>query len=80
MAFRSLSRAPSGIPISRIAEMILRQIVQNRIVDGVLEECPLILFEAKAPQPLAEVHDDALTCGEPRSGLIRPMRSLGAWL
>jgi hypothetical protein len=42
--------------------MILRQIVQNRIVDGVLEECPLILFEAKAPQPTPEVHDDALTC------------------
>ena len=42
--------------------MILRQIVQNRIVDGVLAECCLILFEAKVPQPTPEVHEDALTC------------------
>src|SRR5215470_3320173 len=45
-----------------LAEMILRQIVQNRIVDGVLAECRLILFEAKAPQPTSEVHRNALTC------------------
>src|SRR5215472_6352410 len=45
-----------------LAEMILRQIVQNRIVDGVLAECRLILFEAKAPQPTPEVHAGALTC------------------
>src|SRR5262249_7212136 len=45
-----------------LAEMILRQIVQNRVVDGVLAECRLILFEAKAPQPTSEVHEDALTC------------------
>jgi hypothetical protein len=36
--------------------------VQNRFVDGVLAECRLILFEAKAPQPISEVHEDALTC------------------
>ena len=45
-----------------LAEMILRQIVQNRFVDGVLAECRLILFEAKAPQPTPEVHRNALTC------------------
>ena len=57
MAFKSLSRAPSGD--TDLAEMILRQIVQNRIVDGVLAECRLVLFEAKAPQPTSEVHGDA---------------------
>src|SRR5262249_19430457 len=44
-----------------LAEMILRQIVQNRFVDGVLAECRLILFEAKAPQRTPEVHAGALT-------------------
>jgi hypothetical protein len=45
-----------------LAEMILSQIVQNRVVDGVLAECGLVLFEAKAPQLTPEVHAGALTC------------------
>ena len=58
-SFQELESSPKRN--ADLAEMILRQIVQNRVVDGVLAEC-LILFEAKAPQPTSEVHEDALTC------------------
>ena len=50
MAFRSLSRAPSGL-----AEMILREVVQDCVVDLVVPEDRLILFEAQAAQPNADI-------------------------
>src|SRR5262249_50251893 len=46
---------------THLAEMILREIVQDVGVDRVLAEYRLILFEAKAPQPTSNVHDGALT-------------------
>jgi hypothetical protein len=36
--------------------MILREVGQNAPVNLVLAEDLLILFEAKAPQPIPEVH------------------------
>ena len=45
---------------THLAKMILREIVQDVGVDRVLAEYRLILFEAEAPQPSSEVHDDAL--------------------
>jgi hypothetical protein len=50
MAFRSLSRAPSGLE-----EMILREVVQDCVVDLVVPENRLILFEAQAAQPNADI-------------------------
>ena len=32
-------------------QVLIGRVVQNLGVDGVLTECRLILFEAKAPQP-----------------------------
>src|SRR5262249_36908496 len=46
---------------THLAEMILREIVQDVGVDRVLAEYRLILFEAKALQPTSDVHDGALT-------------------
>ena len=40
--------------------MIVRQIVQKISVNRVLAEYSLILFEAKAAQPIFEIHDIAL--------------------
>jgi len=37
-------------------QVLIGQVVQNLGVDGVLTECRLILFEAKAPQPTPDVH------------------------
>src|SRR5262249_52668064 len=45
---------------TNLTEVVLRQIMQDRVVDGILSECRLILFEAKAPQPTPEVHNGAL--------------------
>jgi hypothetical protein len=42
---------------THFAEMIVSEIVQEIGVDRVLAEYRLILFEAKGPQPLTEVHD-----------------------
>src|SRR5215472_177795 len=47
---------------SKILQVLRRQSWQELLVDRVLAECRLILFEAKAPQPTSEVHEDALTC------------------
>src|SRR5262249_13691202 len=45
---------------TQLAEMIVREIVQDVGVDRVLAENRLILFETKAPQPIPKVHDGAL--------------------
>ena len=52
---------PSTKRKTNLTEMILRQIGQDGVVDRVLAEYRLILFEAKAPQPTPEVHNGALT-------------------
>ena len=44
---------------THLAEVILREIVQDVGVYRVVVEYRLILFEAKAPQPSSEVHDAA---------------------
>ena len=41
---------------AQLLQVLIRQIRQNRIVDGVLAEYRLILLEAEAPQPSSEVH------------------------
>jgi hypothetical protein len=41
--------------------VLRRQVRQDRVVDLVLAECRLVPFEAKAPQPIPEVDDGALT-------------------
>jgi hypothetical protein len=41
--------------------MILREVVQDCFVDLAVPEYRLVLFEAKAPQPTAEVHEGVLT-------------------
>src|SRR5262249_53690091 len=46
---------------THLAEMILREIMQDVGVDRVLAEYRLILFEPKALQPTSDVHDGALT-------------------
>src|SRR5262249_25336805 len=46
---------------TQLAEMIIREIVQDVGTDRVLAENRLILFEAKAPPPSSEVHGGVLT-------------------
>ena len=41
---------------THLAEMILREIVQDIGVDRVLAEYRLVPFETKAPQPTSDVH------------------------
>ena len=41
---------------AHLAEMILREIVQDAAVNLILAEYRLVLFEAKAPQPPTDVH------------------------
>ena len=36
---------------AQLLQILIRQIRQNRLIDRVVAECCLILFEAKAPQP-----------------------------
>jgi hypothetical protein len=48
-------------PDAQFLQVLRRQCRQDCFVDLVLAECSLIPFEAKAPQPLPEVHDSALT-------------------
>ena len=70
--FRICARAQSSDGVEQLAAMpddddtqvlqvLRRQARQDRLVDCVLAECCLILFEAKAPQPTSKVHDGALT-------------------
>ena len=46
---------------AKLLQGLVRQARKNRIVYLVLAERRLILFEAKAPQPTAEVHEGVLT-------------------
>ena len=41
---------------TKILQILGRQARQDRVVDLILAECRLILFEAKAPQPTSDVH------------------------
>jgi hypothetical protein len=45
---------------ANILQVLCRQAQQDRVVDGVIAECLLILPEAKTPQPTPNVHDGAL--------------------
>src|SRR5258708_7702125 len=44
---------------TKILQVLRRQTRQNRVVDLILAECRLILFEAKPPQPTSDVHGGA---------------------
>ena len=44
---------------AKLLQVLRRQGRQNRLINVVLAECPLVSFEAKVPQPSAEVHDNA---------------------
>ena len=44
-----------------LLQVFLRQVRKDPFVDLVLAECRLVAFEAKAPQPISEVHDIART-------------------
>jgi hypothetical protein len=46
---------------TEVLQVLRRQAQQDRVVDCVLAECRLILFEAEAPQPTSKIHDIALT-------------------
>jgi hypothetical protein len=45
--------------------MILREAVQDCLVDLVIPEYGLVFFEAKAPQPTSHVHDGVLSARHP---------------
>ena len=44
---------------TKILQVLRRQTRQDRVVDLILAECCLILFEAKPPQPISDVHGGA---------------------
>jgi len=44
---------------TKLLQILSRQMGEDRLVYVVLTECPLIPFEAKAPQPLADNRDNA---------------------
>ena len=44
---------------TKILQVLGRQARQDRVVDLILAECGLILFEAKPPQPTSDVHGGA---------------------
>src|SRR6476646_1771532 len=44
---------------TKILQVLCRQTRQDRVVDLILAECRLILFEAKPPQPTSDVHGGA---------------------
>jgi hypothetical protein len=43
---------------TKLLQVLSRQIREDRLINVVLAECPLVSFEAKVPQPSAEVHDN----------------------
>jgi len=45
-----------------ILQVFRRKARQDGLVDCVLAERRLILFETKAPQPISKVHDGVLSC------------------
>jgi hypothetical protein len=55
-----LTTVPDKID-AQIFQVLRRQVRQDGIVDGVVSEFRLILFEAKASQPTLDVHDWCLT-------------------
>src|SRR4030095_14687226 len=55
-----LAAVPDNI-YAKILQVLRCQVRQERVIDAVLAECSLILSEAKAPQPISEVHGGALT-------------------
>ena len=44
---------------TKVLQVLRRQTRQDRVVDLILAECRLILFEAKPPQPTSDVHGGA---------------------
>ena len=46
-------------PYAKILQVLRCQVRQDRVIDRVFAECSLILSEAKAPQPISEVHGGA---------------------
>ena len=44
---------------AELLQILICQIRQDCLIDRVIAEYRLILFEAKAPQPPSEVHDGA---------------------
>jgi hypothetical protein len=50
---------------AKVLQILRREVRQDRIVDRVVAECRLILFEAEAPQPTPEVHCDCPTQPQP---------------
>ena len=44
---------------TKVLQVLRRQVRQDRVVDLILAECRLILFEAKPPQPTSDVHGGA---------------------
>ena len=57
-----------GPPCPRLSpQVVCRQIWQDLPGDGVVAEGGFVLFEAKAPQPIPDVHDGSLI---PRGAMI----------
>jgi hypothetical protein len=54
---------------TQLLQILRSQFQEDRLVDLVLPERRLVAFEAKAPQPIHEVHDRALT-PPPARGII----------
>jgi hypothetical protein len=50
----------SNNPDTEVLQVLRRQVRQDLLVDRVLAECRLILFEAKAPQPTPDIHESAI--------------------
>ena len=44
---------------TKVLQVLRRQTRQDDVVDLILAECRLILFEAKPPQPTSDVHGAA---------------------
>src|SRR5260221_11252729 len=56
---------------TQLFQVLRRQARQDRIVDRVLAECRLILFEAEAPQPTPDVHSGVLNSAGAQSSFRR---------
>ena len=44
---------------AKILQVLRRQSRQDRVVDLVVAECRLVLFEAEPPQPTSDIHSGA---------------------
>src|SRR5260370_23042054 len=56
---------------TQLFQVLRRQARQDRIVNRVLAECRLILFEAEAPQPTPDVHSGVLSSAGAQSSFRR---------